>query len=73
MLTANYANCTNYFAIMIRDISVIRSTNHKVQSSKLKVQREKSSMCKGQSSKLKGIKKAAPTKGCRIRDSPSLD
>ena len=27
-------------------------------------------MLKGQSSKLKGIKKAAPTNGCRIRDSP---
>ena len=35
----------------------------KTQSSKLIVQ----------SSKLKGIKKTAPTKGCRIRDSPSLD
>jgi len=26
----NYANCTNYLAIMIRDISAIRSANQKV-------------------------------------------
>ena len=67
---------------MIRDISAIRSANHKVQSSKfkpqssnLKVQREKSSKGKefnAQSSKGKEFtnKKAAPTNGCRIRDSP---
>ena len=31
---------------MIRDISAIRSANHKIQSSMLKVQREKSSQIK---------------------------
>ena len=60
MLTANYANCTNYFAITIRDISAIRSANHKVQSSILKVQREKSSMLKVQREKGSQIKKRHP-------------
>ena len=36
---------------MIRVISAIRSANHKVQSSILKVQREKNSMLKGQREK----------------------
>ena len=65
-LTTNYANCTNDLTMMIRVISAIRSANHKIQSSMLKVQREKSS-------EVINNKKAAPTKGCRIRDSPSLD
>jgi len=43
MLTANYANYTNDLTMMIRVISAIRSANHKIQSSMLKVQRGKSS------------------------------
>ena len=75
-LTTNYANCTNDLTITIRNISAIRSANHKIQSSNLKVQREKSSILKVQrekSSEVINNKKAAPTKGCRIRNSPSLD
>ena len=45
---------------MIRDISAIRSANQKVQSSNLKVQREKSSMLKVQKGKSSQIKKRHP-------------
>ena len=37
-MTTNFANDTNSLAIRIRAIREIRSSNHKVQCSKLKVQ-----------------------------------
>ena len=50
---------------MIRDISAIRSANQNIQSSKGKEFNAQRSKFKTQRNK-----KAAPTNGCRIRDSP---